>query len=493
MVGKILQLRSSQGVALVVDGIDHVTRVLAGGPAFDPSHSLAEALAGLDLPKGSTLIVLSQPGKHLAPLEATGAQKVQIPGLTDVELRSLSKYLGVIDDTSGYSQIYSHSPLIEEEDVAEEFVTILLSRSGGNALYAAYLCQEALRSLATKVDPVATVRGLPQFDGSLHSYYQHIQTSLGPQGDWVADVMALLDFPVSPKELREIRPTMAHRVDEAVEVMRPVLRERVSQGGLHIYHESFARFLRLRYQEDPEARTALFGEIIDWLKGKGMFKDLRAFSHLLSALAQSDRDQEVVDTVDRNFVVRAIAAGFPVSAIVRNLGVAIRSAAATANWPVVVRYVEMIRAGLVYQEECSHLIWTDFPDVIGALIGPDVLAERLLHNGRPIMEARPGLEICATLDAMGAIVPWREYLLAFFREANNDNELYDEESNIQISISCLRGRLRLLSLDRSTNSVNSGSSVRSSGTQDNDPRIYAPLNWEQIAESMNEGSYHPLG
>ena len=491
MVGKILQKRSSQGVALVVDGIDHVTRVLAGGPASDPSYSLAEALAGLYLPKGSTLIVLSQPGNHLAPLEDMGAQKAQIPGLTDMELRSLSTHLGVIYDTTGNSQLHGHSPPIEEEDVAEEFVTILLDRSRGNALYATYLCQEALRSSTTKVDPVATVRELPQFDGSLHSYYQHIQASLGPQGDWVADVMALLDFPVSSNDLREIRPTMKHRVREAVEVMRPVLRERVSQGGLRIYHESFARFLRLRYQDDAVARAALYGEIIDWLKGKGMFKDLRAFSHLLSALAQSDRDQEVVDTVDRNFVVRAIAAGFPVSAIVRNLGVAIRSAAATANWPVVVRYVEMIRAGLVYQEERSHLIWTDFPDVIGALIGPDVLAERLLHNGRPIMEAWPGLEICATLDAMGAVVPWREYLLAFFREANNDNELYDEESNIQINISCLRGRLRLLSLDRSTNSVNCGSSVRSSGTQDDDPRIYAPLNWEQIAESMNKGFLSP--
>ena len=493
MVGKTLQMRPRQGVALVVDGIDHVTRVLAGGPAFDPSYLLAEALAGLYLPKGSTLIVLSQPGNHLAPLEATGAHKVNVPGLSDGELRSLATHLGVTDHTSGNSQLSSHPPLLEEGDVAEEFVAILLDRSGGNALYATYLCQEALRSITTRVDPVATVRGLPQFDGSLHSYYQHIQKSLGPQGDWVADVMALLDFPVSLSDLREIRPTMVHMVDEAVDVMRPVLTERVSQGGLRIYHESFARFLRLRYQDVAVAKTALFREITDWLKGKGMFKDLRAFRHLLSALAQSNRDQEVVDTVDRDFVVRSIAAGFPVSAIIENLGVAIRSAAATADWPAVVRYVEMIRAAVIYQEECSHSVWADFSDVIGALLGPDVLAERLLHNGRPIMDGRSGLEICATLDAMGAVVPWREYLLAFFKEADNDNTMYGEESDRQVSISCLRGRLRLLSLKRGTNSDNGGCSVLSSGTQDYDLKIYAPLNWGQLAESLNEGFLSPTG
>ena len=82
--------------------------------------------------------------------------------------------------------------------------------------------------------PSATVRSLPQFDGSLRTYYQHIQASLGDQIAWVADVIALLDFQVSRSELREIRPDMAHRVDQAVEALRPVLLERATQGMVSV-------------------------------------------------------------------------------------------------------------------------------------------------------------------------------------------------------------------------------------------------------------------
>lgn len=57
-------------VALVIDGVDHITRVRARmGERFDPSKTLVEALAALDFPAGVVVIVLSQPGMHLQPLE----------------------------------------------------------------------------------------------------------------------------------------------------------------------------------------------------------------------------------------------------------------------------------------------------------------------------------------------------------------------------------------------------------------------------------------
>ena len=130
--------------------------------------------------------------------------------------------------------------------------------------------------------------------------------------------MALVNFPVSRKELKEIRPDMAHRVDQALDVMRPVLLERATQAGVRIYHESFARFLRRPFQDDSEARAALFDRVIEWLENKGMFKDSRAFRHLLPILAEAKYNQKVVDTVGRDFVVQSIAAGFPASAIIEN-------------------------------------------------------------------------------------------------------------------------------------------------------------------------------
>ena len=440
-----LKKEPARRIALVVDGIDHVTRVIAGGPTIDPSYTLAAAFAALDLPPGSTLIVLSQPGEHLEPLEDAEAITEPIPSLTDGELRQLAAQLGVLGDTSGDSRFPGCSPLLADEEVTEEFVATLSDRSAGNALYATYLCREALRNPTTMAGPSATVRSLPQFDGSLRTYYQHIQASLGDQIAWVADVIALLDFQVSRSELREIRPDMAHRVDQAVEALRPVLLERATQGGLRIYHESFARFLRLPFQDNEGARIALLDRIIEWLEHRGMFKDSRAFRHLLPTLSDANYNQRVVDAVGRDFVVKSIAAGFPASAIIENLANAIRSAACIGDWPAVVRYVEMSRSAETYQEERFESEIVGFVDVIASLLGVDTMAERLVHDGRPTMAARPGLQMCAALDAMGAVPPWREYMLAFIRESKDDNTSYGEDSDRVVYTAWLRGRLRLAS------------------------------------------------
>ena len=247
------------------------------------------------------MIVLSQPGGHLAPLQEAASIETQIPKLTDSELQSLATQLGVLHKAPSSTQSFSF-PTQYERDVTLEFVAVIAERSGGNALYATYLCREVLRSSTTSADPIATLHSLPQFDEGLHSYYQYIQTSLGTLRIWVADILALLDFSISRSELKEIRPTMGFRVDEAVDVMKPVLTEMASQGGLRIYHESFARFLRLAFQEDTVSRDALYGEIIEWLKNKGMFCDARAFRYLTRFLSQSNRDKEVVDAIDRDFV-----------------------------------------------------------------------------------------------------------------------------------------------------------------------------------------------
>ena len=158
-VAEALKKRPNRRVALIVDGLDHVTRVIAGGPTIDPSFTLAEALAALALPIGCALIVLSQPGRHLEPLEAAGAVTVPIPSLTDGELRQLAAQLGVVlGDSPDDSRFSDCSPLLTDKEASDEFVAILSDRSAGNALYATYLCREVLRNPTTIAGPSTTVR-----------------------------------------------------------------------------------------------------------------------------------------------------------------------------------------------------------------------------------------------------------------------------------------------------------------------------------------------
>ena len=440
--------RPGRRVVLLVDGIDHVTRVIGGGPTVDPSFSLAEALASLDLPSGSALIVLSQPGSHLEPLEETGAARVSIPSLTDAELRQLAIQLGVVGDTSDDTGFSEQSPLLADAEAIDEFVAALSDRSAGNALYATYLCREARAKATTMAGPSATVRSLPQFDGTLRAYYKHVHASLGEQGAWVADVIALLDFPVSRSELKDIRPDMAHRVDQAVEILRPVLLERATQAGVRVYHESFARFLRLPFQDNDRAKIGLLARIIEWLESKGIFNSSRAFRHLLPILSEANCNQRVVDIVGSNFVVKSIGAGFPATAIIQNLAKAIHSAACIGDWPALVRYVEMSRSAETYQQERFESEIVGYVDVIGSMLGTDTMAERLLHDGRTTMSARSGLQMCAALDAMGAVPPWREYMLEFIRESEGDSTIYGEDSERAVNAAWLRGRLRLARISR---------------------------------------------
>lgn len=458
-------------VALVVDGLDHVTRIIGGSSAHDPSLELVRELSLLNLPTGSTLVLLSQPGRHLQPLKDKGAISVPLPGLTDAELGRLASRLRAIDEG-------------QPNGDAEAFIRTLAQQSAGNALYATYLCREARRLPAARVDPSAAIRTLPPFDGTLLRYYEHVRESLGPEAAWVSEILGLVDFPLTRSELKAIRPDAAHHVDHAVECLGPVLSEHAAQSGIRIYHESFARFLQEPYHEDPTAKHALLDRIIDWLANQGIFEEDRAYRHLLRTQSLAGRYKQVVETVDRNFVVESIAHGFPASAIIENLAVAIACAARINEWPVIVRYVEMSRSAETYREERFESAVVRYADVVGQLLGPSTVADRLLDHGRPTMAARPGIQMCAKVDAMGAVAPWTEYMSAFFNEVEDDNTVYDDASDTSVALAFMRGRLRLASRGQDHQAQNGPSTASSDRLRPLE--LGASVDWDKLAQWIAE-------
>ena len=471
-VSKSVRRLPQRRVALVVDGVDHVSRVVGASSAHDPSLALVQELALLDLPVGSTLILLSQPGVHLEPLEQKGAVRLSLPGLTEEELDQLAVHLGVIEDGDSDSD-------------TERFVRTLARKSDGNALYATYLCREALRLPSMAADPSAVIGTLPPFDGTLKRYYEHIQESLGAEAAWVSDMLGLVDFPLTRSELKEIRPDAAHRVDSAVELLRPVLLEHAGQSGIRIYHESYARFLQEPYRDNSTAKAAMLEKVIGWLDAQGIFDDTRAYRHLLRTLSLAGRHERVVEAVDRRFVIESITRGFPASAVVDNLVVAISSAARTGDWPAIVRFIEMSRSAETYQDERFESAIVGYADVVGQLLGASTVADRLLHDGRPTMVARQGIQMCAEVDAMGVVAPWVEYMGAFARESEEDNTIYGDASDSSVALAWMRGRLRLASLgqDRRREDESFGWSGDTVGGRH---RFNAPIDWDGFAHWIAE-------
>jgi AAA ATPase domain len=432
-------------IALVVDGLDHVARVRGIVGESDPSRALAEELADLDLPPGSVLIVLSQPGEHLRPLLEMDASTFNLPGLTRTEIRSLAARLGVVGDGSQPAASMDRDTQaifpLEDEQLAGEFIEVLAERSRGNSLYATYLTREVLREPLAAASPISTVRSLPQFDGSLQAYYEYVVATLGDAA-WVADVLALIDFSVTRSELREIYPTLGHRVDAAIDRLAPVLSERAALGGLRIYHESFARFLQQAIRGDGVALIALLDLVAEWLHKKGP-EDERHFRFLLPTLAAAGRDREVVALMDLDYVARAVALGYPASAIRANLVAIVASAAKADDWPAMVRAVELSRAAEAFEFERLDNLLVEYAIVPMSELGGQRFANRLLHEDRPVMQARAGLQLCAAVDALGARAPWREYMDAYTRERKADNTSYGADSDRRVALAWVRGRLRL--------------------------------------------------
>jgi hypothetical protein len=474
-------------VALIIDGIDHVTRVRArNGVEFDPSRSLAESLSLFELPAGVVVIILSQPGSHLQPLRDEGAKTVNLPGLGYHEIKLLAERLNVIPDNEHQRSI-KWTPLIDDAEAVEEFLTALNERSKGNALYATYLCREMLRQGEALTDFANAVLNLPPFDGTLKNYYEHLYEALGDTADWVAEVIALVDFAVTRVELREIEPTRSRHVDKALKVLEPVLVERATQGGIRIYHESFARYLRNKFKDDPSAVKALLSSIANWLGRKGLLNDSRAFRSLPKIFSQTENDDQVLALINKSFVVDAVAAGFPSSAILSNLATAIRSAARLGDWPAIVRYVEMSRGVHSFQRERFDSLLVSFADVPASLLGSDILAARLVDDDHLTMQAREGLQMCAAVDALGATAPWRAYMLGYLREKENDNTSYGEASDHAVELAWLRGRLRLSAinshseLENHTTSNEAETQQRNSEDVETELNLEAPINWCKLA------------
>jgi hypothetical protein len=449
-VAEVRRARPEQPVVLVVDGLDHVTRVLGrtAGAAFarpdDPARLLVEELAGLQLPGGAVLLLASQPGDHLAPLgEASAAETV--PPLSHPEVRDLAERLGVHAAFLGTGDR-------GEAERADAAVELIYERSRGNALYATYLCRQAVGPApvldggapreAPAADALDRLRDVPASAQDLDAYYSYLLVGLTGEQRFAVGLLAVCDFAVSAHELREIFPDTAPMLPAALSTVAPIVTQQPGIGGLKIHHESFGRFVR-REMGDDGWLTTVRAAAATWLSGRGFFTDARAFRHLPELLVELDSDDELAALIGPDFLSRAIAGLQPPAAITHVLNLAARRGAARRDWLTLVRCVELRRAADTYGEEGIPGTLVDYADVLVALLGAEAVAASLVYDGIPTVAARWGLQLCAAVDRAGAAAPWETYLTAWEEGRERDNVHYGRESDQELLLAVQRGYLRL--------------------------------------------------
>jgi hypothetical protein len=419
-------------VALIVDGLDHVSRVMRAHRSSNPSMVVCEALAQLELPENVVLVILSQPGEHLAAF--TEAERSELPGMSRDELEKMSDLLlGVTT---------------EDDASRGHYLDQLEDRSAGNALYATYLVFESSRRdldrYPTRADLISA---LPPFDGTLKSYYEYLYAELDAEGWVVAEELAIANFAMTREELEQLRNPA--RVENALRVLAPVLRVQVS-SGIRFYHESFGRFVRERLAEHSAEVAALLETISTWLMKQGIFDDSRAYRWLLPTLAEQERHIELVALIDDNFVETSIANAFPARAINANLARASESAAILSDWPGVVRLIQMAAAVHTFDFDRFETL-VEFSDVQAEFVDPQHIADRLSDGDRLVVSGRQGVLRCAALDAAGAVAPWSDCLAAF--ERDDDNTQRGAADDQHVALALLRGRLRLATTERSADGL----------------------------------------
>jgi hypothetical protein len=420
-------------IYIVVDGIDHISRV------FHQSQSLAaedidvvQQLALLKLPPHVHLIVGSQPGPHLSPLQSPN-NFLSLPQWQPGDVEILAEKMG----------LFALLASTGHHDQSANILQQIAQRSEGNPLYATFMVRELVvrATQGEAVDLSSFIDQIPYRMGDLGRYYDYLFARITEhQAVSIAETLALLDFGVSQTDLKEIYPAEAHRLSGALPVLAPILERASSQGGFRIYHESFRRFVIEKLVAQGASISSRLGPVCSWLEKKGFLSDSRAYRFLLPTLRRADRDQEILDRLPPRFIQDSLRNGHPSAAIALNLLVGAEVAARTQNWQILARINELQRANSTYGSERLG----DLPmygRAFAALRGAESLNERLLFDGRPTFDREAGLLLCDVCDRAGVVPPWRQYFrLPTSSEANSF-------SQTQVTLAWFRGLTRLRGID----------------------------------------------
>ncbi len=395
------ELKPARRLVVIVDGLDHIARVLRDAPGVAPEDTaIAADLLALKLPPTVSVIVGSQPGDHIAALAKAG-QLLTVPEWNEA---AVARFLARVP----LGKLLRRRRLSQK--ALSRFVGDLRNRAEGNALYCTYLCREITQRLNAEPagDPQTILGQLPASAGVLSTYYEFLFASLDMGGVMVADAMGLIDFSVTPAELAEIFPAFAACLPAILHQLRPILEDTRGRGGLRIYHESFRRHILDKARQRRDKIGPKLRDIILWLEGRGFLDDSRAYRFLLPNLVRADRTAEVFALININFVAASCAAGHSAAAIEANLTLFANLAAKIPDFPRLTRAIELFRSlGACIDNLHDYF---EYGAAYAALHGPGRLVDRLTFDGNATVNPLEGIKLCSLCSDAGVTPPWHAYL-----------------------------------------------------------------------------------
>lgn len=413
-------------LVIIVDGLDHIGRVVSSEPKLSPEQTaIVQELATLPLPSNGCLVVGSQPIVALNELSVE----------TTIKMGKWTRRNGLeLLNRMGFLSRFFRSTNL----ASAGFFRQLLEKSEGNPLYLRYLTVQ-LKDHAVSEKLSQILEDVPAIHGDLNEYYSYLFG--GKQPSLFGRLLSIVDFSLSESDLREIFPFLNPEIAEWVQQLKPVLSAVTAQGGYRIYHDSFRQYVIDQCRTLNGSDNDALAPLIDWLKKRGFYKDVRAYNHLLRLLDVAERPREAIELITTAFVADSLKWFQPEDSIRANLAIAAEIAARQRDWSCLVRLSELHR--VIHSAFEEHLQNIEvYSETFASIHGYEALCERLLYEGRPSFSAAIGLSLCSQCDDAGVIPPWNEYL-----EASTNR---DKENN---SLAMLHGFCRIENPSHVMNSV----------------------------------------
>ncbi|MGF9977315.1 AAA family ATPase [Viridibacillus arvi] len=418
---------NNRKVYLIIDGLDHISRVFNSATNLTKDEvDIIEKISMLKIPSNVHIILGSQPGNHLSPLE-------NIKDINFIEVP-----IWEIEDIKGLFNSYSLKKTITSlTDSPDEFYFALKEKTEGNPLYITFLAKRIVSDISARkgINLEIFLKELPPIDGDIKNYYDYLFSSTEDlSASFVGDVLALVDFGLTEKELKEIFPQFSRHIRKALDLLSPILINVSSQGGVRIYHESFRRYVSEKLDTEDTSIADIIGPVIEWLKHKGFYLDAKAYQFLPSMLKRAGKLKEIESLVDKNFVVHSVAYCHPQKAIEQNLIISAYVARGLNDYRFYIRLNELKKSLYTcYNEKLSNVVL--YGKSFASLYGYDVLAQRLILDGRITFDVKSGLLLCVLIDENNVVAPWEEYCEAY--------SLLEDRNDLDVELASFRGFLKI--------------------------------------------------
>jgi hypothetical protein len=304
-LGKFAKSRSII-IPIIIDGLDHVTRVRSSSQLISNSEEdISAFVRRLKIPEGICLIIGSQPFQYDASFE-NDHSFIDLEGFNASETRSfLKKWFGNIDGIN---------------------IQYVLEKTSGLPLLLSILTNSSSLSLEKFMKNVSVI---PITNGEITNYYNYLWKSLKENHITVlfARMLALLKFPVSLNFFMSLYPSKEFVGETGFQHDFSPLLPIIKRVGdlIELFHESFKRFVSEDVNFDEDKRLHINEIIYKSLKPE-MYEKFQYFDFILEYAIDAQLWTEINDLVSIEFVNRAVDSLLPFHSIYQNLDIAYSNA-----------------------------------------------------------------------------------------------------------------------------------------------------------------------